>query len=211
MTNSPRLTLVAAIDTSPSAPLVLHETARLARSMPNVDVHLVHVVESLPVAAATIGGSPLALPSAATLMEEANRMLERQAAALELERGGRVIAHLRVGVPWREIVQLATDLEATTLIIGTHDMKGWQRLLLGSVTEVIVRSAPCPVLVVRAHRSHAADVPEILPPCADCLAARKASDGKTFWCERHTQHHPHAHVYQETPDSFGVGSQSYRD
>jgi nucleotide-binding universal stress UspA family protein len=35
--------------------------------------------------------------------------------------------------------------------MGTHGRRGVSRALLGSVTETVVRTAPCPVLTVRAH------------------------------------------------------------
>ena len=51
--------------------------------------------------------------------------------------------------PAFEIAQLATDLEADLVIVGTHGRRALSRLVLGSVAEVAVRLAPCPVLVMR--------------------------------------------------------------
>jgi nucleotide-binding universal stress UspA family protein len=48
----------------------------------------------------------------------------------------------------REILTTATALEADLLVIGSHGRSGFERLLLGSVTERVVRNAPCPVMVV---------------------------------------------------------------
>jgi len=36
------------------------------------------------------------------------------------------------------------------IVCGTHDRRGWDRVMMGSVAERIVRLAPCPVLTVRA-------------------------------------------------------------
>jgi universal stress protein A len=55
---------------------------------------------------------------------------------------------LRTGVPWQEIVDLATDERADLVAIGTYGRGGMNRLLLGSVADRVVRLAPCPVLVV---------------------------------------------------------------
>lgn len=58
-------------------------------------------------------------------------------------------AALRTGVPYQEIVALATDERADLIVIGTHGRGGVNRALLGSVTDRVVRLAPCPVLTVR--------------------------------------------------------------
>ena len=57
---------------------------------------------------------------------------------------------LRTGVPYREIVDLVTDERADLVVLGTHGRGGIDRALLGSVTDRVVRLAPCPVLTVRA-------------------------------------------------------------
>jgi nucleotide-binding universal stress UspA family protein len=47
-----------------------------------------------------------------------------------------------------EIVRLATALPADFVVMGTHGISGFKQLLLGSVTERVLREAPCPVLTV---------------------------------------------------------------
>ncbi len=54
-----------------------------------------------------------------------------------------------VGVPDDAIVRLATEQEADLIIMGSHGRTGLTRLLMGSVTERVIGSAPCPVLVVK--------------------------------------------------------------
>jgi len=53
------------------------------------------------------------------------------------------------GVPYREIVDMARDIQADLIIMGTHGRTGVPHLLLGSVAERVVRLAPCAVMVVR--------------------------------------------------------------
>ena len=55
-----------------------------------------------------------------------------------------------------EIVSLARSLMSDLLVIGSHGRSGFERLLLGSVTEKVVRKSPCPVMVVPAHSAAAA-------------------------------------------------------
>jgi len=50
--------------------------------------------------------------------------------------------------PARRIVDLAARIEADLIVLGTHGRSGFERLLLGSVTEKVVRTAQCPVVTV---------------------------------------------------------------
>jgi nucleotide-binding universal stress UspA family protein len=57
-------------------------------------------------------------------------------------------ACVRHGVAYQEIVALARDERADLIVIGTHGRGGVARMLVGSVTDRVVRLAPCPVLTV---------------------------------------------------------------
>ena len=56
---------------------------------------------------------------------------------------------VRIGTPATEIVAAAKDLHADLVCLGTHGRGGLARVILGSVAEMVVRQAPCPVLTVR--------------------------------------------------------------
>lgn len=58
---------------------------------------------------------------------------------------------IRQGRPYREITDAARTLKVDLLVVSTHGYSGVAHALLGSVTERVVREAPCPVLVVRQH------------------------------------------------------------
>ena len=53
------------------------------------------------------------------------------------------------GDPAIRVVELAEELAADVVVVGSHGKGLAKRLLLGSTSEQIVREAPCPVLVVR--------------------------------------------------------------
>jgi hypothetical protein len=57
--------------------------------------------------------------------------------------------HARIGSPVAEILQLAQEVGADLIFIGSHDKTGVERLLLGSVSARVVRDAKCAVLVAR--------------------------------------------------------------
>jgi nucleotide-binding universal stress UspA family protein len=58
-----------------------------------------------------------------------------------------------VGQPTHRIVERASSLPADLIVMGTHGLSGFERFVLGSVAEKVLRKAPCPVLTVppRAH------------------------------------------------------------
>jgi nucleotide-binding universal stress UspA family protein len=47
------------------------------------------------------------------------------------------------------ILETARELDADLIVMGTHGRRGITRFVVGSVTEDVVRRAPCPVLAVR--------------------------------------------------------------
>lgn len=55
---------------------------------------------------------------------------------------------VREGAAAAEIAQEATRINADLLVIGTHGRSGFERLLLGSVAEKVLRKATCPVMTV---------------------------------------------------------------
>jgi nucleotide-binding universal stress UspA family protein len=55
---------------------------------------------------------------------------------------------LRDGPVVPGILAAARDVGADVIVMGTHGRSGFERLALGSVTEKVLRKAPCPVLVV---------------------------------------------------------------
>lgn len=58
-------------------------------------------------------------------------------------------AHLKIGGPVEEIVTLAEETGAGLIVLGSRGLGGVGRALMGSVSEFVVRYAPCPVLVLR--------------------------------------------------------------
>ena len=65
--------------------------------------------------------------------------------------GRRIDARMAEGDVVGEIVRLAKEVAPDLLVMGTHGRSGFERLLLGSVTEKMLRKIPCPVLTVPPH------------------------------------------------------------
>ena len=61
----------------------------------------------------------------------------------------RIDSEVLFGHGARTIAEYAAERGIDLIVIGTHGRTGFAHLLLGSVAERLVRTAPCPVLTVR--------------------------------------------------------------
>jgi nucleotide-binding universal stress UspA family protein len=82
------------------------------------------------------------------------RRAEREGAAQQLVIRGRkagvpVSFMVWEGEPGQSIVDAAAAEQVDLVVVGTHGRGAVGRLLIGSVSDYVVRNAPCPVLVVR--------------------------------------------------------------
>ena len=84
------------------------------------------------------------------LRDEAREILDEQVRKIEDAGGTVAIAHLKMGERRDEaIVELAEEIGAGLIVIGSRGFGGLKRALLGNVADSVVRHAHCPVLVVR--------------------------------------------------------------
>jgi nucleotide-binding universal stress UspA family protein len=65
---------------------------------------------------------------------------------------------LQEGQPEEAILRSAGEHGCDLIVMGSHGRRGWRRFLIGSVAEYVVRTARCPVLVVKGPP---------VPPAAD--------------------------------------------
>jgi nucleotide-binding universal stress UspA family protein len=62
---------------------------------------------------------------------------------------------LRTGDARDVIVDVAKEIGADLIVMGTHGRRGVRRALLGSIAEGVLRTAHCPVLTIRQHKETA--------------------------------------------------------
>jgi nucleotide-binding universal stress UspA family protein len=67
-----------------------------------------------------------------------------------------------VGGAATEILAKAEEISSDLIVLGTHGRSGFDRLVLGSVTERVLRKATCPVLTIPYQAAEAAPVPSAL-------------------------------------------------
>lgn len=112
-------------------------------------LHVVHVVENIALRNITAEGFLAVMPDLQRELEEAaGQQFEAVLARLRsggLSVQGRVITSSATA---EAIVTYARDFGVDLIVVGTHGQSGMSRLLLGSVAERVVRTAPCPVLTV---------------------------------------------------------------
>ncbi len=91
-------------------------------------------------------------PDRSKLLEDARMQLESQLREMtqRASAGPKVRPEVAWGDPRREILRTAEAGNYDLIIMATHGRRGLSRFLLGSVTEQVIRRAPCPVLAVRA-------------------------------------------------------------
>jgi nucleotide-binding universal stress UspA family protein len=121
--------LLVATDRSREAQLGATTAADLAKST-NSELHVVHV-------------------GFEQLRDEAQKELDTEVGMIRESGAQDIQAHLNFGMPARSIVELAEELGAGLIVMGSRGLGGVRRALLGSISDSVVRHAHCPVLVVR--------------------------------------------------------------
>jgi nucleotide-binding universal stress UspA family protein len=138
--------VLAATDFSdPALPAVaaaVHEARR--RGVGLRLIHAVHVDPALSLATLGPPVMPVRDDVATALVEQAREDLE--AALRHFHAVGEAIV-VR-GPATTSIVDTAAQHPTALIVVGTHGRTGLQRLLLGSVADAVLRSAPCSVLAV---------------------------------------------------------------
>lgn len=182
-----RLVVVVGIDFAAQGDEAFAAAWELTRAR-DAEIHIVHVL-----------GKPPASPATGRRLVLIQSKLEKNAIRLRsyvedrflrgAQRRGNLVLHVRFGAPDKAIIQLAVDVNADLIVVGSRGLRGVQKLVLGSVGESVVNAAPCAVLVARpkktASRSHTLG---LSPPCKDCLIIRSETSGAQWWCARHASH-----------------------
>jgi nucleotide-binding universal stress UspA family protein len=137
--------ILVPIDFSECSRKALHYAKALAAQW-HAEVVPVHAFESMYVT----GGEPGLIVTTEKFQAELAEQTRKRLTTFLAQEGLEDSAHvLRMGTPYREILDLAENSAADLIVLGTHGHSAVHRFLLGSTTERIVRHARCPVLVVR--------------------------------------------------------------
>jgi nucleotide-binding universal stress UspA family protein len=146
--------ILLATDGSSEARLAARTAVELAQKTDS-EVHLIHVFDVALIALLypeATDQKGVKVPEA--ILEEDLQRHAREVLDTEVKRlrsaGGTVAqSHLMMGEVAREIVHLAEDLGVGLIVMGSRGRGGIRRALMGSVSDSVVRHAPCPVMVIR--------------------------------------------------------------
>jgi nucleotide-binding universal stress UspA family protein len=179
---SGKFLILAEVDFSENGSSVLQSAADLASTTPDAELHLVHAFGP-SVRADQLRWFP-ALSDLTSIEDSdaAGAALDRIAASTPL-RDTRVCAHVHEGSATTVIAQLAEDIEADLVVIGNHDRAGLNRSFFGLFAEKLVRTAPCPVLIIRSKSVPSSE--PIAPPCPACEASKRLTWGAHVRCLDH--------------------------
>ncbi|HEY4175469.1 MAG TPA: universal stress protein [Kofleriaceae bacterium] len=171
--------VIVAYDFSPSAEEAVLRAIELACRAPQ---HVLHVVAAIDVHT----GLPILPPTGRVdyiYAERVEKLIsERLVAAFAGRRTASEVqfyVHARIGKAADEILQVAEELGADLILIGSHGKTGLERLVLGSVSERVVREAKCAVVVARAKRYTDVELAHVIQ----------------FEHDRQPYHPPHRYVY----------------
>ena len=113
-------------------------------------LHVLHTAEIMPPDLVGMGGYVAAVPQLQADLENAARQQLEDAVTIEDRRGlGATTVMMTGETPARAIADYAAKAEIDLIVIGTHGRRGLSHIVMGSVAEKVVRTAPCPVLTVR--------------------------------------------------------------
>ena len=144
-------TILVPLDFSPASAEALDYTVSMAKQF-HAAVHLVHVYP--PDGASSAPGAGHLLLQSAQAIERLNEELtgihRKHVPAFCPEN-----CHIRSGRTYEQIISLAYEINADLIVLSTRGHSGLKHLVLGSTAERVVRSARCPVLVVRKRKQKA--------------------------------------------------------
>jgi nucleotide-binding universal stress UspA family protein len=161
------------------------QAARIASRVPRSELHVVHVFPT-----------ELSAEKSHDLVGHLRLYVDEKAAIGNALQGITVGIHLRTGNPVREIAQLATEVRADLIVLGSQKGPHLKHWIVGSTAEKLIASASCPVLVASPKPTAVQKYePTIEPACPECVQTRVASLGATWWCGRHSNVATGAHTY----------------
>lgn len=205
--------IFCATDFSKTAEAVVTYGTRLAKEL-NARLCICHVVD-MP--AVSMYGEAIAGP-----IEYQNRFMSYARGEIERLAGGESVDYtplVTIGNTIEEINRLVTEHIADLVITATHGRSGLKRFFLGSVTERLMRTLPCPLLVLRGAGEVTPETPlkfpfrKILVGCDFSADADEALNyslnmAQEFESELHLVHVVEPSGYR---DLFHLPSQSVAD
>lgn len=136
--------ILVAYDGSMYAKKALAIACKLSRVFGS-KLRIIHVIDTTHIGLMVSG---IGVVFEKTIVEK-GRSIIAEARELAKRHGVDAEVVLRRGHPADEIVREAREWKADLVVMGSRGLGGFEKLLVGSVSDSVVRLAPCPVLVVK--------------------------------------------------------------
>ncbi len=146
--------VMVAIDGSKTSNLALKEAIKLAKDQ-HATLRLIHVVDEMP-AYTAMDEIPYLIEDYRKSMRKSGRKVlatagaKAKAGRVRFDTKLAVIAGLQSRI-WEVMNKEARRWRADLIVIGTHGRRGFDRFILGSVAEGLIRFSGTPVLVVHGR------------------------------------------------------------
>jgi nucleotide-binding universal stress UspA family protein len=144
--------ILVPVDFSEYAPRAIGAARRFAIGA--AEIHLVHVVEEMVPPAIYGLEYPTYHDMTAEIEQHARAELENLTASI-VGGQGQVVQAVITGYPASAITDYARENDIDLIVLTTHGRSGVERLLLGSVTEKVIRTSEVPLLIVRSFGEEA--------------------------------------------------------
>jgi len=120
----------------------------------NAEIIVLSVVEQILMPAG-LGGELRYLPDLSAIREQVLRSVSQvteEAATKLRDAGFKVAIEIKEGDPKTWIIEFAAQWGADLIVMGSHGRTGFDRFLMGSVSEAVARHAHCSVHIVRVPK-----------------------------------------------------------
>lgn len=142
--------VVVGIDQSETGDHALREAMRLCRRLPGSELHIANVIR----VERGLHDADRIAQLASVLHERIDALREYVSRVCQPRDGEapftqETVFHVRLGDAADALHQLAVDIDADLIVVGTHARRGMEKLILGSVAQELIQIARVPVLVAR--------------------------------------------------------------
>jgi len=141
--------VVVGYDFSPSGAAALSRAIALAARAPFHVLHIACIVDRHAQLAGHEHHGRVDFAYTERVQQAVIDVIDQELRAANLEDRIQFYVHVRIGKPADELLGLARDIGADLVIVGSKGMTGIERIVVGSVSEKVVREARCTVEVAR--------------------------------------------------------------
>jgi universal stress protein A len=140
-------TILCPIDFSEPSTIGLDVAVLMAERI-DAEILLVHVIPPVPVAALPQASPAFDIGAYEKELTKSAKSRLKELAEKNIQSDIKVRSVVVTGDPAQEIDHIGANEDVSMIVMASHGESGWRRLVFGSVTEKVIRSACCLVLIV---------------------------------------------------------------